>query len=249
MEPRGHSQEALAEPDLVQAPSEPCPFFVQLAGEPVVVVGGGQVAERKVETLLEHGASITVVAPELTGALEGLAQDQKISWIARTYQQGDLDDALLTICATDDPIVNREVYAEASAKHRLVNVVDVPELCNTIVPSVLKRGRLQIAVSTGGASPSAARDIRRSLEASFPECWARYLDLMAELRAMIKARVPGPMELRAPLYEHLQASDLFDRVAAGQDVDAEEEYRRLAAEFQLNKTAGSAAVSNAGGMR
>lgn len=206
---------------------EPYPLFADLAGEPVTVVGGGAVAERKVCTLLEHGARVTFVAPEATPVLAGLAAEGSVAWVRREYEPGDLADALLVVCATDDTAVNESVYAEAQGRHQLVNVVDVPALCNFIVPSVLRRGRLQIAVSTGGASPSAAREIRRSLEREFPDYWEDYLDLMAELRCIIKSRVMGPMERRAPLYEAVQSSDLLDRIAAGERPDAEQVYRTL----------------------
>lgn len=205
----------------------PYPLYANLAGEPVVVVGGGAVAERKVCTLLEHGAAVTVIAPELIDELAGLSDEGRVRWVQRAYEPGDTADALLVVCATDDTAVNEAVYAEAQGRHQLVNVVDVPALCNFIVPSVLRRGRLQIAVSTGGASPSAAREIRRSLEREFPDYWEDYLDLMAELRCLIKSRVPGPMEQRAPLYEAVQSSDVLARIAAGERPDAESVYRGL----------------------
>ena len=205
----------------------PYPLFANLQGELVVVVGGGDVAERKVQTLLEHGADVIVVAPQATSALQGLATEGRIIWRARGYVPGDLDSALLAVCATDDRAVNEAVHAEAKRRHMLVNVVDVPDLCNFIVPSVLSRGNLQIAVSTGGASPSAAREIRRSLERQFPDYWEGYLNLMAELRCLVKARVPGSMDRRAPLYEAIQASDVLDRFAAGERPDAESVYARI----------------------
>ncbi|MDO4399637.1 MAG: bifunctional precorrin-2 dehydrogenase/sirohydrochlorin ferrochelatase [Coriobacteriia bacterium] len=206
---------------------EPYPLFANLRGEPVVVVGGGEVAERKVETLLGHGASVVLVAPDATEALRTLAREKRIGWLPRAYEAGDLEGALLVVCATDDRAVNEAVYAEANRRRQLVNVVDVPDLCNFIVPSVLRRGRLQIAVSTGGASPSAARDIRRKLEAEFPAYWEDYLDVMAELRMLVKSRVSGSMAKRAPLYEAIRASDLLERFAAGERPDAETAYSQI----------------------
>lgn len=203
---------------------EPYPLFVHLHGEPVVVVGGGMVAQRKVETLIAHGASVKLVSPQATDGLQEHARAGRITWEARPYGEGDLAGALFVVCATDSPAVNEAVFAEAQRRHQLVNVVDVPSLCNAIVPSVLRRGRLQIAVSTGGASPSAARDIRRDLEERFPAYWEFYLDLMAELRLLVKERVAGPTENRVPLYEALQASTLLERVAAGERPEAESVY-------------------------
>ena len=208
---------------------EPYPLFVQFEGEPVVVVGGGAVAERKVDTLLEHGACVTVIAPEATEGLQAHARGGRIEWLPRCYGEGDLEGALFVVCATDDTAVNEAVFAEAHRRHQLVNVVDVPRLCTAIVPSVLNRGRLQIAVSTGGASPTAAREIRHALEERFPAYWEGYLDLMAELRLLVKQRVEGPTERRVPLYEALQASDLLARFAAGECPDAESVYNEIVA--------------------
>jgi precorrin-2 dehydrogenase/sirohydrochlorin ferrochelatase len=208
---------------------EPYPLFVQLRGEPVVVVGGGAVAQRKAEALIAHGAAVKLVSPQVTDGLREHARAGRIEWIARPYADGDLAGALFVVCATDRTAVNEAVFAEAKRRHQLVNVVDVPQLCNAIVPSVLRRGRLQIAVSTGGASPSAARDIRRDLEERFPAYWEFYLDLMAELRLLVKKRVAGPTENRVPLYEALQSSDLLERVAAGEQPEAECVYAELIA--------------------
>ena len=205
----------------------PYPIFVDMASKPAVVVGGGAVAARKVETLLEYGAAVTLVAPDATEELQGLARSGRISWLARTYEPGDLEDALFVVCATDDQAVNEAVYAEASSRGQLVNVVDEPQLCNVFVPSVLRRGRLQIAVSTSGASPSTAREIRSSLEDAFPAYWEDYLDVVAELRCLVKSRVHGPARLRAPLYEAVRGSDLEQRFAAGERPDAESVYQRV----------------------
>ena len=205
----------------------PYPLYVDLAGEPVVVVGGGSVAERKVQTLIEHGAHVTLVAPETTEALTRLADAGQLAWTRRPYQHGDTEGALFVVCATDDQAVNEAVFAEAQGRHQLVNVVDVPALCNAIVPSVLRRGRLQIAVSTGGASPSAARDIRRALEREFPDYWEDYLDMMAELRCLVKSRVAGTADNRVPVYTAIQESNLLDRFAAGERLDAETAYRQV----------------------
>lgn len=209
--------------------ASPYPLFIRLSGQKVLVVGGGLVAERKVQTLLEHGARVTVVSPKVTGSLRSLAAAESISWIGRCWEPDDGDGALLVIAATGVDGVDEAVYAEAEARHQLVNVVDVPHLCTAIVPSVVKRGRLQIAISTSGASPSTARELRRQLEALFPAYWEDYLDLMAELRLLVKSRVPGPMERRAPLYEAIQAGDLLERVASGERPAAEEVYGRVVA--------------------
>ena len=130
---------------------------LDLSGKICIVIGGGKVAERKVQGLLACGARVTVVSPELTTGLEELAAEEKINLIQRPYQEGDLLGAFLAIAATDEPQVQRRVHAEAMHANLLLNVADVPELCNFILPASLRRGDLVIAVSTGGRSPALAR--------------------------------------------------------------------------------------------
>lgn len=205
------------------------PLFVRLDGERVVVVGAGDVAARKVGDLVAHGARVTVVAPEACDVIRELASAGTISWMQRSYRLGDLAGSLLCVVATNDRSVNEAAFEEASASSILVNVVDVPELCTCIVPSVLKRGRLQIAVSTGGAAPAVARNIRHRLEEEFPDWWEDYLDLMAEVRTIVKQRVPGPSHMRTPLYEALASSGLENRMAAGERPCAQAVYNDVVA--------------------
>lgn len=202
----------------------PFPLFIDLSGAAVTVVGAGAVAERKIATLLDHGAHVTVVAPEATEAVRAWARDGKLAWRNRPYRTGDLEGALLAIGATSNRTVNEAVHAEACARTMLVNIVDVPDLCNAIVPSVMRRGSLQIAVSTAGAAPSVARDVRRELELRYPAYWERYLDVLGNVRALIKQRVEGPAEKRAPLYEATVQGNLLERIAAGENPSAEEVY-------------------------
>lgn len=202
----------------------PYALFACLECRPVVVVGGGSVAERKVQTLLEHGAMVRVVAPWVTETLRQLVSAGRIDWARRGYRKGDLEGALLVVGATDDRAVNEAVYADACAQGTLVNIVDVPDLCTFIVPSVMRRGRLQVAVSTAGAAPSAARRIRAQLEEDFPAWWEDYLDLLAEVRVLVKQRVPGPASVRTPLYEALSSGEVRDRFAAGARPTAEDAF-------------------------
>ena len=210
-------------------PVAPYPLFIYLQGQPVSVIGGGHVAERKTQTLLSHGARVTLTAPSVTDALRALADAGRIVWRERCYCVGDLADTLLVIGATDNRVVNEAVYDEACRRHILVNIVDVPDLCTAIVPSIMQRGRLQIAVSTQGAAPSEARDIRRGLEREFPEWWEPYLDLMAEIRLLVKQRVPGPASARTPLYAAVGASGLKERIARGELPSAEDVYAEVVA--------------------
>ena len=132
------------------------PIFLDVTGRECVVVGGGEVAARKVESLLEAGARVTVVSPRLSPPLETIVARGLVTHIARDYQRGDIRGCVLVYAATDDPKLHRELAAEARALGIPINVVDVPELCTFIAPAVLKRGALQIAISTAGASPAFA---------------------------------------------------------------------------------------------
>ncbi len=174
--------------------------LVGLGQQRCVVVGGGQVALRKVEGLLAAGAQVVVVAPQLDARLRLLAEADGVAVRARAFEPGDLDGTFLVVAATDDPDVNRAVSAEALRRGLLVNVVDDSEASNFIVPAVVRRGELVIAVSTGGASPALARRVREALELQFGPEYVELVNLLAELRPAIMARFPpGEARLEAAL--------------------------------------------------
>jgi precorrin-2 dehydrogenase/sirohydrochlorin ferrochelatase len=154
----------------------------------VVVVGGGSVAARKVEGLLEAGAQVTVISPILTPELEVLAEARRIAVIGRPYRQGDLAGAFLVIAATNDADVNQAVWREAEQCGCLVNVVDDPAHCNFIAPAIIRRGEVTLAISTGGASPALARRLREQLEAQVGPEYGELASLLAELRPELRAR-------------------------------------------------------------
>lgn len=161
------------------------PIFLNLENKEVVVIGGGKVAERKIYTLLECGARVKVISPEVTPRLKDLAEKKEILWENRPYQKGDLEGAYLVIAATNDPETQKAVFSEAEEKKIPCNVVDKPEYCSFIVPSTIKRGDLTIAISTGGASPAVARRIRENLEEYFGKEYEFYLILMKKIREEI----------------------------------------------------------------
>lgn len=197
----------------------PYPLFVRLDGRRVAVVGAGSVARRKIEAMVEYGARVNVIAPVAHDAIETMAQNGLITWEQRAYTQGDLEGAALAIVATNDPEVNEQAFQEANAHGVLVNVVDVPELCTCIVPSIMRRGQFQVAISTNGAAPSVARELRRDLEERFGAWWEDYIDLLADVRVLVKERVPGPADVRTPIFEALSAAGLESRIAAGERPD------------------------------
>lgn len=189
------------------------------------MVGGGKVAERKVETFLEFGASVTVVAPELTPRLSDLAEEGIIEHAAWTYEPADLDGAFLVVAATDDTQVNKAVFAEARRRGVLVNVVDVPELCTFFVPAMVRRGDLVISVSTSGKSPAMARRIREELESRFGPHYGELAELLGELRDEVKARYSDMAE-RNQAYVRILDSDVLDLLARGEKDEAVQRARK-----------------------
>ena len=155
------------------------PIFLNLKNKSVVIIGGGKVAERKVVTLLKTGADLTVISPELTKKIEREKLKGRIKHIRRQYRKGDLKNAFLVIAATDSQVINEQVSKDAPC---LVNVVDTPHLCNFIVPSVIKRNPLTIAVSTSGISPALSRSIRKELEKMYGSEFSDYLKLLRRIR-------------------------------------------------------------------
>ena len=164
------------------------PVFLDVRRKKCVVIGGGQVAFRKVRTLLDCGASVTVISPVLHPDLSELANKKSIQVIRRSYKSGDLKGAFIVIAATGTKETNRKVAKEAGRVGALVNVVDDPEPSDFIVPSVVRRGDLTIAISTGGMSPALARKIRTRLEDSFGEEYALLVSLVEEVRSTLRRK-------------------------------------------------------------
>lgn len=190
------------------------PAILLLDGRLAVVIGGGRVAERKVRTLRDAGAKVRLVADDLTPALRDLAEAGEVELVERRYARGDLSGAVVAVAATDDEEINRGVFAEASEAGIPVNVVDNTALCTFIAPSIVRRGDLVIAISTGGAAPSLAVRIRERLERDFGEEYGRFLELMGELRDQIT--VPGNQDDRAKAWYRVIDSDVMDLVRAGE---------------------------------
>jgi len=179
-----------------------------------VVVGGGQVAARKVAALREAGAQPVVVSPALCMTLQQQAERGEIDAIRRAFQPGDLAGAWLVIAATDDTATNEAVWQEAQEVHCLVNVVDDPAHCNFYVPATVRRGSLTLSVSTNGHSPLLARRIREALEEQFDAAYEPYLALLGELRGPVQHNVTDPVRRRA-LWQRLLDSDILELLHAG----------------------------------
>lgn len=170
------------------------PAFLDLNGKQSVIIGGGKVAERKCSSLIKTGAEITLISPEITKKLENYLSKGLIRHKRREYKNGDIKSAFLTIVATDSAEVNRRVYVDAKRLNRLINVADNPSLCTFIVPSLVRRGDLTIAVSTGGASPVAAKAIRKELELLYGPEIALYLKRLKEIRLKALKEIPDKKE-------------------------------------------------------
>jgi len=162
------------------------PIVLKLEGRPCLVVGGGVVAERKAVSLLEAGARVRVVAPRFTPRLEALGREGVVELVPREYQGQDLQGVALVISAASRREVNAQVAQEAGERGLLVNVVDSPQECSFIVPSVVRRGGLILAISTSGLSPALARHLREKLEEEFGEEFLRRYDEALELAAQME---------------------------------------------------------------
>lgn len=189
------------------------PAYLDLADRLVLLVGGGRVAARKLASLLEAGARVRLAAPEMAPETAAQLPHPAVEHLARPFRDEDLEGAWLAISASDNESVNRQVAAAAAQRRVFVNVVDVPPLCSFIVPAVLRRGELALAVSTGGASPAAAARLRRQLEEQFGPAWGPYLAILRAARRRLTARGRPAAENR-PLFYRLVESELFARVAA-----------------------------------
>lgn len=201
-----------------------CPINLNLSGQTCVVIGGGAVAERKVESLLEYGAAVRVVSPEVTPTLARLASEGRIERIESEYRAEHLSDAFLVIGATDDRAVNTRISSDARTRGLLVNVVDDPDLCNFIVPASVRRGDVIISISTSGRSPAMARRLREEIEERYGPEYGLLADLLGSLRDEVKARHADPAE-RMRAYNRILDSDVLRLLSEGRPDEALEAAR------------------------
>ncbi len=169
------------------------PFYIaclKLTGRKCLVVGGGDIGLEKAEGLLACGGDVVLVAPEACEPLRAYAEEGSIDWIQRPYEAGDLEGKFMVIAATNDSEVNIGVYDDAENRAMLVNVVDVPPLCNFILPAIVRTGPLAIAISTAGASPALAKRMKREISELFGEPYARLAVILNDSRGWAKATLP-----------------------------------------------------------
>jgi precorrin-2 dehydrogenase/sirohydrochlorin ferrochelatase len=208
------------------------PVALDLDGKDCLVVGGGEIADGKLDALLASGARVTVVSPSVRPRIAALAEAGRITLHQRTYQSDDLAGAFLVIAATDDRAVNAAVAAEARAAGILVNAVDDPPNCDFFAVAIVRRGDLQVSISTNGLSPAFARWMREQLDEALPREYGDLLKALADVRETLKAR--GPI----PAYEHWRAAiteDVLDCLQQGDVAGARARiYERVAGAADLD---------------
>jgi precorrin-2 dehydrogenase / sirohydrochlorin ferrochelatase len=177
------------------------PIFLKIAARPCVVVGAGNLAESKIESLQAAHAKVTVIAPKANRRIVDLAEAGDIEWLQREYAAGDLTGNFLVVAATDVPAVNRAVFAEAKEKNILCNAVDDPPFCDFYFPSVVRRGDLQIAISTAGASPALAQQLRKEINAQLPLDTGDWLTDLGDLRREVTQMEPLNEERKLLLHQ------------------------------------------------
>ncbi|MBU4344790.1 MAG: bifunctional precorrin-2 dehydrogenase/sirohydrochlorin ferrochelatase [Desulfobacteraceae bacterium] len=187
------------------------PVNLDILNRKCLVVGGGSVGTRKVITLLDCGAIVTVVSPDITEKLLELAGNGSITWEKRSYLVSDLDTMFLVIGATNDEELNRQISADAEKINLLCNIADRPKVCNFILPSIVNRGDLVISISTSGKSPAFAKKLRKELEKQFGEEYAEFLRLMGAIRKKLLRKKHQP-EVHKHFFEQLINSSLIEMI-------------------------------------
>jgi precorrin-2 dehydrogenase/sirohydrochlorin ferrochelatase len=184
------------------------PMFLKLEGRSCLVLGAGSVGEQKIRGLIECGADVRVVAPSASAAVREWAESGVLTWLARAFEVSDLDGVFLVVAATSSAEVNHAIYHEAQARGILCNVVDDPPYCDFYYPAVVRRGQLQIAISTAGLSPALAQRIRKQLEQEFSPVYASWLEDLGRKRESL-FRKSGDPELRRRQLHQLATPEAF----------------------------------------
>jgi len=220
------------------------PIFLDIRGQPCLVVGGGEVAARKSALLLRAGARVTVLAPKLSAAFDADLAAARIAHRAARFRDEDLDGVAVAIAATSDDAVNRSVAAAAKARRTPVNVVDQPALCSFILPSIIERTPLVVAVSSGGASPVLARLLRARLESLIPADYGRLAALAGAFRDRVKARFKPPERRR--FWERVLQGPIAELVFSGRDAEARTALQASLEDTRLAFSGGEVSLVGAG---
>lgn len=202
------------------------PVFLELTGRKVVVVGGGMVAQRKIETLLGYGAVIHLISRDITPDLQGRIHRGEINFMSREFNESHIEDAFLVIAATSDRALNQKVSGSAKRRNILVNAVDQPDDCSFIVPSIVKSGDLLIAISTSGKSPALAKRIREELMSRYGKEYGYFLDIMGRIRKQLLSR-DIPEHERGGIFHELVDSPILESIRKKDNERVESELARI----------------------
>jgi precorrin-2 dehydrogenase len=201
------------------------PIYLDIENRNVIIIGGGEVCARKAETMMRYGARVTIVSPELTAEIEGWARDGQLTIRRKRYETSDIEDAHIVIASTDDTSVNEQVAADSRARRIPVNVVDVTPLCEFIVPAIIEKDGIQIAISTGGKSPALARTLKEDLNRTIGPEYSEVNDLLGSLRDSAKAKLPTDTD-RKRFFDGIIAQGVLQMLREGRRADA---YRAIVA--------------------
>lgn len=206
------------------------PIHLNIKGRKCLIIGGGKTAERKIITLLRYGGKVVVISPKATEKIIHLSQKDKILWHERPYRISDLNHAFLVISATDSERLNKEIGKQAKKRGILINVVDSPEDCDFISPSLVERGHLRLSISTGGLAPLLSKRIRQDLEKKFGNEYRQYTQLIAKVRrAILKSKKFSEKEKRKKL-DRLLSSNIIGKLKKGEKVH----YQTILEQLGLN---------------
>ncbi len=190
------------------------PVLLDMNGQSVLVVGAGEVAERKIYSLLDCGAKISLISKMLNRNINKMVEENKITYLGARFEPKYLDNAFLVIAATDDPALNTQIASEAKKRGILVNAVDQPADCTFIVPSVVKRGDLIISISTSGKSPALSKKLRKSLENQFGSEYEKFLELMGQIRVLVLSMGREQKE-NSKIFNQIVNSDMLEAIKTG----------------------------------
>lgn len=195
------------------------PIYIDIEDRNVLIVGGGTVCARKAETMMRYGGQVTVVSPSITDEIAEWERGGALSVRHKTYEEADLDAASIVIASTDDPCVNARVARDCRRRRIPVNVVDVTHLCEFIVPAIIEKGSIQIAISTGGKSPALGRTLKEDLQRTIGPEYAEVNDLLGTLRKSAKSVLPTDVD-RKRFFDGIIAAGVLDMLRDGRRRDA-----------------------------
>ena len=195
------------------------PIFIDVEDRSVVIIGGGNVCARKAETMMRYGANVTVVSPQLTAEIEAWARDGRIRIQRKEYEESDIEGASMVIASTDDECINGRIARDCRRRRIPVNVVDVTHLCEFIVPAIIEKGSIQVAVSTGGKSPALARTLKEDLQRLIGPEYAEINDLLGELRPSAKKVLPTDTD-RKRFFDGILARGVLQMLREGRRKEA-----------------------------